>query len=112
MREGEPIMKDCYFDSSCGQTFHYFLRDDEEGLLAFHFDDSECKASEFQLPELDAEKFCECPQCGKRPADHGHIKVCIGYKKPYSADEIRDAYSHPTERAKRDSLLAGMERLQ
>jgi len=97
-----------FFDSTCGQSFHYFLRDEDDHLIPFHADDSECQVAEHSLKQIEdgeLERIVECPQCGKRPADHNHIRACIGYKTPYSESEIRDAYSDSTEYAKREALL-------
>lgn len=70
-----------YFDSNnCGQSFHHFLRDDEDHIQAFHADDTECKGAEFDFADMlndEVERIVECPWCLKRPAESDHIKACV-----------------------------------
>jgi hypothetical protein len=97
-----------FFSSNCGETFHCFLRDDDDRIQVFHADDSECTTSEFSFTGMlndELDRIVRCPWCDKRPADTDHIRKCSGFIKPYTREEINDCYSDPTERAKRLSLL-------
>jgi hypothetical protein len=101
-----------FFSSTCGETFHYFLRDNDEIIAVFHSDDSECKTSEFSFSGMlndELDRVVSCAWCDKRPADSDHIRKCSGFIKPYTRDEIEDCYSDPSERAKRDGMLRSME---
>lgn len=52
----------------------------------------------------------ECSVCEERMRkEQAYYGVLYAREHHYTADEIRDAYSDPTERAKRDSLLRRME---
>ena len=101
-----------YFDSnSCSSSFHSFARSGEGDIDAFHSDNTPCEAAEFNLADLlddDLPTMYRCPWCDKNTLDTEHMRVCSNYKPAPTADEIRDAYSHPTEHAKRDALLRDM----
>lgn len=101
-----------YFDfNNCGQSFHFFARLGED-IEAFHSDYTLCKGAEFDLTELlenDLPRMHTCPWCEKNTPDTGHMRACSGYKPAPTADEIKDAYSHPTEQSKRDSMLRHIE---
>src|SRR5437870_4716616 len=104
-----------YFSSQCDQTMHCFAKDSEGAIQAYHTvgDGSYilCETAEFRFfgfinGEMD--RLVNCPWCDKT-VEEKHIRKCSGYQKPYSREEIMDAYSDPTERAKRDILLSRLE---
>lgn len=107
-----------YVDFHCEKPFHCFARYGED-IHAFHLDGDFyqlCERAEFNLEELlddDLPRMVSCPGCDKNTLNEDdHVRACIGYQKPYTREEIEDAYSGPTERAKRDGLLALMDRRQ
>jgi len=101
-----------YIDfSGCRESMHIFAKSGEGDINAYHSDDTLCKAAEFNLSDLLNDELptmeC-CPWCDRNTLDTEHMRACSGYKPAPTESEIRDAYSHPTEQAKRDSLLAGI----
>jgi len=97
-----------YIAFNCAESLHFFARDGEDEINAYHADNSLCKAAEFNLEELlndELPRMYACPWCDIATLDTEHMRACSGYKKPATEAEIRDAYSDPTERAKRDILL-------
>jgi hypothetical protein len=96
----------------CEQTQHSFVRYGEDEVRALHSDNTLCESAEFNLIELledDLPRLFECPWCLIKTLDIEHVRRCSNYKPAYSEDEIRDAYSHPADQAKRDSLLRDFE---
>lgn len=112
MRSEREIAMSTYFSSYCGQSMHYFLRDDENIIQAYHpGDDSLCESAEFNFADMlndEVERVFRCPQCDKIPADQDHIRKCSGYRTPLTKAEILDAYSDPTEAAKLRRLLTSI----
>ena len=53
----------------------------------------------------DKEGKYPCPWCD-RMQTMDEMRVCSGYKPPYTEAEIRDCYSEPSERHKLESMLA------
>jgi hypothetical protein len=50
------------------------------------------------------DKYC-CPWCGQ-PQTPSEIRLCSGYQpRGYTDDELRDAYSDPTDAAKLQRML-------
>lgn len=99
-----------YFDSNgCPETFHTFARAGEGEISAYHSDNSECKVAEFDIEDLlndELPTMYKCPWCDKNTLDIEHMRGCSGYQPEPTIEEIKDAYSHPADQAKRDSLLA------
>jgi len=105
-----------YFDSNrCSESMHVFLRDDDNHINAYHITGSDiyalCGAAEFDFADMldgDVDRVIECPWCLQKPVEQGHIRRCSNYKPAYTEDEIRDAYSHPADGAKRDAMLKSL----
>ena len=94
--------------NGCPEPMHIFAKSGEGEIGAFHADGSECKSAEFNIRELlddELPQAIECPWCMKMVFETEHVRRCSGYQTPPTESEIRDAYSHPTEQAKRDGLL-------
>lgn len=101
-----------YFTTTCTESTHVFALDDEDHVQAYHVTATDahvlCEAAEFRFKEMrndELTRLYECPWCLSL-VEQKHIQRCmVRYKAPYTEAEIRDCYSDPTERAKRDSLL-------
>lgn len=50
------------------------------------------------------ERLETCPWCGRRQSID-EIRKCSGYQPRYSKEELRDAYSDPTDAGKLESML-------
>lgn len=101
-----------FINFQCDQPSHTFARSGEGEINAYHSDDTLCEGAEFNLADLlndELPQMRTCPWCDKNTLDGEHIRACSGYRKSATAEEVRDAYSDPTEHTKRDSLLAGIE---
>lgn len=103
-----------YIDIRCNETYHVFARAGED-IAAYHLDGDfyrVCESAEFNLTELledDLPTMNECPWCLRHVVGTEHIRKCSNYKPAPTADETRDAYSHPAEQAKRDGLLSRLD---
>jgi len=98
--------------NSCPNSFHVFLRDDEDHIAAYHMTDTDsyelCEAAEFNFANMldgDVDRAHECPWCLSKPVAQDHIRKCANYKPAYSEAEIRDCYSDPTDAPKRERML-------
>lgn len=57
-------------------------------------------------PEDNGGELEDCQPCMAREREQmDYYRALFGNRPRYTADEIRDAYSHPTEYHKRESLL-------
>jgi len=96
-----------YIAFNCAESLHFFARNGEGGIDAYHADNSACGTAEFNLAELlndELPRMERCPWCDLATLGTEHMRACSGYKKPATEAEIRDAYSDPTEHTKRDIL--------
>jgi hypothetical protein len=105
------MSKQNFVSFNCTEPLHTFARSGED-IGAFHADNSECKGAEFNLTDLLNDELPEmmiCPTCDHNTLDGDHIRKCMGYRPSPTATEVLGCYSDPTERAKRESLLASIE---
>lgn len=96
--------------NGCAELTHSFAKNGDGEIGCYHSDNTFCDAAEFNLADILADelpRLVRCPGCDKETLNEDdHIRACIGFKKPYSREEIMDAYSDPTEQTKRDILLS------
>lgn len=113
-------MKNYFATNGCQEPMHVFAYNGEEdgrgSIEAYHLDGDfyqPCKSAEFNFGDMLNDEIgviMECPWCLKLTDSTDHIRKCSNYTPSPTEAEIRYAYSHPADQAKRDSLLREMQR--
>lgn len=100
-----------YTNFPCGQPLHFFAKryeGEDEVIGAYHSDSTPCKGAEFDVTELLEDELpvlIKCPWCLEVVTNTEHVRKCSNWKPLPKSQEILDAYSEPSEWAKREGML-------